>query len=176
MTQAELPDPNPETPQNMRDKTGINTQDEYAYRDLNSFTVPGDIDSIAAAILAYQGVVGGVTGSNPGWQNMTVPEPPKANEATWGHALYYVDFHIHTNTDGTTEKCIVAATSWPNAGITEHHIRERYFASGNTFNSWTLIPNKMDPIQDPESRRRTPHRPSGFHTRRVDCSLQRLRC
>jgi hypothetical protein len=34
-------------------------------------------------------------------------------------------------------------TSWPSAGITEHHIRQRYFTSQNTFNPWTLIPKSQ---------------------------------
>jgi hypothetical protein len=145
--QSEVPDPTPETPQNMRDKAGVDAAKEAVGLEVNSFMVPGDIDSVAAAIVAYKGVVFGVTGSNAGWEQrgtLTVPEPPTTAEqstpgATWGHALYAVDFHIHE--DG--QKCIICVTSWPNAGITEHHIRENYFTSGNTFNPWTLIPKEQ---------------------------------
>jgi len=138
-TEAELPDPNPETPANMRDKTGVTAAAEAAEEETNSFVIPNDVDSTAAAILAYKGVVFGVTGSNPGWQDLVNPRPPQAGETTWGHALYAVDFHIHS--DG--QKCIIAVTSWPSAGIIEHHIRENYFTSGNTFNPWTLIPKEQ---------------------------------
>lgn len=147
-TTDEVSDPKPETPQNMRDATGVTAAKEASDQELNSFVVPSDIDSVASAILAYKGVVFGVTGSNPGWDErgtLTVPEPPISGETTWGHALYAVDFHMHTNTDGTQEKCIVAVTSWPSSGITEHHIRQRYFAAGMTFNPWTLIPKSLTP-------------------------------
>lgn len=153
-TTDEVSDPTPETPQNMRDKTGITADKEASDKEFDSFVMPPDIDSVAAAILAYKGVVFGVTGSNPGWQNLTVPEPPKPGEFTWGHGLYAVDFHMHTNTDGSQEKCIITVTSWPSAGIAEHHIRQRYFATGMTFNPWTLIPktsltqNNMQLIRD----------------------------
>lgn len=140
-TLAECPDPTPETPANMRDKSVLNAAKELEHQELEEWEVSNDIDSIASAILAYKGVGGGLEGTNEGWHNLTVPEPPKPGDSTvWGHALYFVDFHIHTNPDGTTEKCIIAVTSWPNAGIKEHHIRERYFKSGYTFNAFTLIP------------------------------------
>src|SRR5581483_2914032 len=132
-TRDEVSDPSPETPQNMRDKTGITLQVESSDQELSSFVLPPDIDSVASAILAYKGVVFGVTGSNPGWQDLTNPRPPQSGEATWGHALYAYDFHIH---DGL--KCIIALPSW--SGVSEHHIKEDYFKSGNTFNPWTLIP------------------------------------
>ena len=138
-TEAELPDPNPETLANMRDKTGIDLAKELDDEEANSFIVPNDVESVARAIVAYKGVAAGVTGSNEGWQDMTNPRPPQAAETQWGHALYFVDFHIH----GDGQKCIIAVTSWPNAGITEHHIRENYFTSGNTFNPWTLIPKEQ---------------------------------
>lgn len=157
-TTDEVSDPNPETPQNMRDTSGITAAKESSDREFDSFVMGADIDSIAAAILAYKGVVFGVQGTNEGWQNLTVPEPPKPNDVevagkVWGHALYAVDFHMHTNTDGSQEKCIIAVTSWPSAGITEHHIRARYFATGMTFNPWCLIPksltqNNMQLIRD----------------------------
>lgn len=135
-TQDELPDPNPENPDNMRDKSGVIAEKEADDQELNSFVINNDIDSLAQAILAYKGAVFGVTGSNPGWADLTNPRPPKAGETLWGHAIYAVDFHIHS--DG--QKCIIACTSWPSAGITEHHIRQDYFKSGNTFSGWTLIP------------------------------------
>src|ERR1035437_4769497 len=39
-TEAELPDPNPETPANMRDKTGIDLTKELDDQEQNSFIVP----------------------------------------------------------------------------------------------------------------------------------------
>jgi hypothetical protein len=150
-TEAECPDPNPETPQNMRDKTKVNPTQEADDIELNSFILPGDIDSVAAGIAAYKGVVFGVEGTNAGWHNLEVPEPPTPQEqqttgVEWGHALYAVDFHIHQNIDGSKEKCIIVVTSWPNAGITEHHIRQRYFDAQCTFNPWTLIPKSQQPM------------------------------
>ena len=104
-------------------------------KELNYFSLSPDIDSVAAGIKNYQGVVFGVVGSNPGWQGFANPRPPKPGETTWGHALYAMGYHLH---DGL--KCIIAKSSWCNSGVTQHHIKEDYFKSGYTFNPWTLIP------------------------------------
>lgn len=134
-TRDEVPDPNPETPQNMRDKTGIDPAKEADDKELNSFVIQSNtIDAVAQAIEAYKGVVFGVVGSNEGWQDLTNPRPPASGETTWGHALYAMGHHMHNGV-----KCIIAKSSWCNT-VTEHHIKENYFVSGNTFNSWTLIP------------------------------------
>lgn len=133
-TRDEVPDPTPETPQNMRDKTGITQAKEADDKELNYFSLPKDIDSVAAAVNAYDGVVFGVTGSNPGWQNLSEPRPPQGSETRWGHALYAMGYHTHSG-----QKCIIAKSSWCNS-VKEHHIKQDYFLSGNTFNPWTLIP------------------------------------
>lgn len=133
-TRDEVSDPKPETPQNMRDKTGITGAKEASDQELNSFILPNDIDSAASAIKAYNGVVFGVTGSNPGWSDMQNPRPPQQGEATWGHALYLMGYHLHNGV-----KCVIAKSSWCNE-VKEHHFKANYFESGNTFNPWTLIP------------------------------------
>src|SRR5579872_4745865 len=46
-----------------------------------------DINSIAAAIKQFGGVVFGVTGSDAGWQDIHHPRAPLPGEPTWGHAL-----------------------------------------------------------------------------------------
>jgi hypothetical protein len=122
----------------MWDKSG--TKQEYCDDDkeLNFFVLPGDIDTVASAVKAYKGVVFGVTGSNPGWQDLANPRPPLPGEAQWGHALYAYGYHLH---DG--QKCIIAKSSWCNTGITELHIKENYFNPGMTFNPWTLIPKEQ---------------------------------
>jgi len=138
----EVPDPSPETPQNIRSRAGLDPVQAMQYDELASAPVPkSDINAIAAAIRVYDGVVFGVTGDNKGWTNMEVPEPPSTS-STWGHCLYAMAYHMHPNSDGTSEKCIIAKSSWCNT-VKEHHIRERYFNSGNTFNAYTLIPNRM---------------------------------
>jgi len=140
-TFAEIPDPNPETPQNMRDQTGLTPDQAVAYEALSSAALPGDdINAVAWGIKNYLGVVFGLEGDNTGWQNMEVPEPPTSKD--WGHCLYCMGYHMHTNPDGTQERCIICKSSWCNE-VKEHHIRERYFTSGNTFNAYTLIPNTM---------------------------------
>jgi hypothetical protein len=137
-TFEEAPDPNPKTPQNMRDKTGLNPPDALDDSELDSFVLPdGSIDGVAWGIKNYKGVVFGVTGTNEGWRDILNPRPPQAGETTWGHALYAMGYHMH---DGL--KCIIAKSSWCNSGVKEHHIKENYFVSGNTFNGWTLIPRK----------------------------------
>jgi hypothetical protein len=137
-TRDEVSDPNPETPQNMRDKLGTKQEYRDDDKELNFFVLSGDIDTVASAVKAYKGVVFGVTGSNPGWQDLANPRPPLPGEAQWGHALYAMGYHLH---DG--QKCIIAKSSWCNTGVTEHHIKANYFNSGMTFNPWTLIPKEQ---------------------------------
>ena len=55
-------------------------------------------------------------------------------------------YHTHTNTNGTTEKCIIAKSSWCNY-IPEHHIRQTYFTSGNTNSAWVMIGTPMNQNQ-----------------------------
>lgn len=138
-TKDEVPDPKPQTPQNMRDKTGINPENQASDIESAYFVLPQqDITSVAWGIQAYKGVVFGVIGSNQGWTDKTNPRPPKPGETTWGHALYAYGNHIH----GDGQKCIIAKSSWSTQGA-EHHIKENYFLSGNTFNAWTLIPKEQ---------------------------------
>jgi hypothetical protein len=141
-TAVEAPDPNPKTPQNMRDKTGLSLDLAKDDTEQNYFVLPDNsIDGVAWGVKNYKGVVFGVTGSDAGWQNMSEPRPPKTGESTWGHALYAMGYHLH---DG--KKCIIAKSSWCNTGIKEHHIKEDYFLTGNTFNAWTLIPKEQQPM------------------------------
>jgi hypothetical protein len=138
-TRNEVPDPYPQTAQNMRDKSGVTPQAEEDDKELNYFVLPQqDINGVAWGIQNYKGVVFGVQGTNAGWQDMQNPKPPTMGEAVWGHALYGMGFHRHS--DG--QKCIIAKSSWCNA-VKEHHIRENYFITGNTFNAWTLIPKEQ---------------------------------
>jgi hypothetical protein len=68
------------------------------------------------------------------------PNPPPAGSTDiWGHCLYFFGFHTHS--DG--QKCVIAKSSWGNAGnTTVHHIRENYFKSGYMFNAYVLIPKE----------------------------------
>lgn len=139
-TQEEAPDPKPKTAQNMRDKTGLDDHEAIDDKEKDYFVITSNtIESVAKAVRDYDGVVFGVTGSDEGWQDLENPRPPKAGETTWGHALYAMGFHIH---DG--QKCIIAKSSWCRPGVpTQHHIKENYFTSGNTFNAWTLLPKTL---------------------------------
>lgn len=137
-TRDEVSDPSPQTMQNMRDAKGTKQEYRDDDKELSFFVLPGDIDSVASAIQNYKGVVFGVTGSNPGWQDLANPRPPLPGEAQWGHALYAYGYHLHGG-----QKCIIAKSSWCNSGITEHHIKENYFKAGMTFNPWTLIPKEQ---------------------------------
>lgn len=131
-----VPDPVPQTEAAMRDASLNSLSEEAAGKELSSFILPQqDINGVAWGIKNYKGVVFGVTGSNQAWQDMENPRPPQNGEELWGHALYGMGYHIHS--DGM--KCIIAKSSWCNE-VSEHHIRENYFLTGNTFNAWTLIP------------------------------------
>lgn len=132
-------DPNPQDEMGMRSQAGLDPDKEKINRELASFVLFNNIDSVAAGIKNYMGVVGGVIGSNPGWQDMANPRPPASGEVQWGHCIYFFGYHLH---DGL--KCVIAKSSWgTTGGTTVHHIKENYFESGNTFNPWTLIPRSL---------------------------------
>ncbi len=137
MTRDKAADPDPETEMGMLDRTGLLAEMEALNKEFNSFSLPKDIDSIAAGIKNYKGVVFGVIGSNPGWQVMAQPRPPLASETLWGHCLYLFGYHLHNG-----KKCVIAKSSWGNTGnTTVHHITEDYFINNGAyiFNPWTLI-------------------------------------
>lgn len=138
-TRDEVPDPFNPTPQNMRDKSGVTLEKQADDQLSDGFVIPSnDIDTCAAAIKAYGGVVFGVDGTNTGWQDLLNPRPPQPGDSgLWGHALYAKGYHLHNGV-----KCIIAKSSWCSTGVTEHHIKENYFKSNHTFNPWTLIPRK----------------------------------
>src|SRR5436853_2974560 len=123
-TRDEVSDPNPQTMQNMRDRTGTKQEYRDDDKELNYFSLPTDIDTVASALRTYKGVVFGVTGTNPGWQDLLNPRPPLPGESQWGHALYAMGYHLHEG-----QKCIIAKSSWCNS-VSEHHIKENYFNSG----------------------------------------------
>ena len=135
-TRDKMPDPKPETEANMRDATGLNLALDGGNKERAFFSITGTtIDAVAQAIAQYQGVLFGVTGSNPGWQDLSNPRPPASGESTWGHCLFGFGYHMHNGL-----KCVIAKSSWCSAGVTVHHIKENYFESGNTFSAWTMIP------------------------------------
>ena len=134
-TETELPDPQFPDANNMRDKTGLNDQQAIDDRELNSYSFNNTIDDCAKCIRDFKGCVFGVVGSENGWKDKENPTPPKSGEATWGHALYLYGYHLH---DG--QKCVIARSSWSE---TDHHIKQNYFESGNTFNPWVLIPRSI---------------------------------
>lgn len=136
-TNDEVSDPSPQTPRNMRDKTGVTPEKEQDDKARNGFVIDArDVETVGRAISAYEGVVLGIYGTNEGWQDIANPRPPKPGETIWGHMIYAFDWHMHNG-----QKCIICASNWPQAD--EHHIKENYFLSGYTFNPWTLIPQEQ---------------------------------
>lgn len=139
-TRDKAPDPHPETESEMRSRDGISAEMERIGQEAGYFSVNAkDIGVVAAAIRDFKGCIIGVQGDNAGWKDLLNPKPPV--NAEWGHALYCFGFHMHG-----AFKCIIAKSSWCNTGITEHHIKENYFESGNTFDGWTLIPKERIPM------------------------------
>jgi hypothetical protein len=139
-TRDKAPDPKPETEANMRDRHDITAAMEKIGVEANYYAVNGtNIDVVAAAIRDYKGCIIGVEGDNAGWHDLVNPQPPK--DAEWGHALYCMGYHTHNG-----QKCIIAKSSWCDTGIKQHHIKQNYFESGNTFDGWTLIPKEQQPM------------------------------
>ncbi len=103
-------------------------------------TFDNSMDTIAAAIRDYHGVVGGVRGSNNGTWGSNEPKPPKLGESVWGHCIYFGKFGIDEK-----GKYIATPNSWGIRGSDKLHpdgwqkLREDYFSGSNIFNPWTLI-------------------------------------
>jgi hypothetical protein len=135
--QDEVPDPLNPNPVNMRDKSGISSILAGDDRELDSWGLPNDIESVAKCARDYKGTVFGISGDSSFFQNPENPSIPKLAE--WGHALYVPEngYHLH---DG--KRCILAQPSWNIGRQYFHHINEDYFNTGFTFNPWTLIPRK----------------------------------
>jgi len=134
-TKTEAPDPKPNeyTELTMRNRADITAWEEQDGKEAGYYSVNGkNIDVVAATIRDFKGCVIGVQGDNAGWVDLLNPKPPV--NAEWGHALYCFGFHMHNG-----QKCIIAKSSWSSTGISEHHLRQNYFDSGNTFDGWTLI-------------------------------------
>jgi hypothetical protein len=140
--QNEAPDPQSYdyTEAAMRKRSDITRAEEIDGLEAGYYAVNGkNIDAVAAAIRDFEGCVIGVQGDNAGWADLLNPKPPV--NAEWGHALYAFGFHMHNGV-----KCIICKSSWCSTGITEHHIKQNYFESGNTFDGWTLIPKEQLPM------------------------------
>lgn len=145
-TRNNVQDPNPETEAGMESRTGLDPNREKLNREINSFVLNKDIDSIAAGIETYKGVVFGLIGTNDGWQNIAMPRPPmNGDSAQWGHCLYLFGHHLHNG-----KKCLIAKSSWGTVGgTTTHHITEDYFIQSGyyIFNPWTLIKTSNTTMQ-----------------------------
>jgi len=135
---GEAQDPLNPTPQNMRDRNGIDPA--LGYDDVTGgyFNAEGVglMDSLAWAVKTQGGAVFGVTGDNTGWKNGEVPKPP-TTVITWGHALYAYGFGVR---DG--KKYILAKSSWCK-WVKNHYITEDYFkVPSAVFNGWCMIDRK----------------------------------
>lgn len=157
---------NPPTEQFMLSQEGLTDEvrsealpfDNYSYRVIPGST--GDINVFAHAILDNHGVVGGFTGSNPGW-TQNVVRAPLAGESIWGHAVNLCGFGMYQG-----QKCLFTPNSWggrytiPDGrwkGL--QAIPEIYFETSRAsavgdvtgayvFNSWVLVSNeKITPNQ-----------------------------
>ena len=143
-TRNEVADPVPQTETEMRTTTGT-PQQRASDLALNSFLIDTqNIDTVAAAIRDYKGVVFGLYLKSDYSLDPDNLEPP-ATVTNLGHALYLFDYHLHNGV-----KCTIAKSSWcglintPNGQERHHihHIKENYYSSGMTFNPWTLIPKE----------------------------------
>ena len=137
-TQDECPDPKSPTEALMRQKSALPDSAGADDKEMGYFVIKNNtIDAVAQAIRDFKGASIGVTGSDAGWKDKTNPRPPKPGEPTWGHCIYAFGYHMHGGV-----KCIIAKSSWCSSSHKVHHIKEEYFASGNTFNGWCLIPKE----------------------------------
>lgn len=134
-TLQEATDPDPKTWANMRSREGLTPADALDDREQEGFSVNAkDINEVAKAIRDHKHVMFGVMVSWQGWQDPTNPRPPKYEESSTGHFICGDDYHLH---DG--QKCIIAASSWCTPTHDEHHIKEDYFNSGNTYSAWVIV-------------------------------------
>ena len=101
-----------------------------------------DIEIIKQAIFQNHGVITGVYGDNPGWQNKIVLPPINY---VWGHAILLVGWR---KVDGVEMLKFINSwgTNWGEGGFGFLH--PSYLSqAGNMFNLWTLVdmPNYLKP-------------------------------
>lgn len=119
-----------------RDNSPESVHDALVHKGKNYATLDmTNIDELAYAIENQGGIVFGVAGSNPGWQNGMV-RPPNPGETRWGH------YHLGTRRvtiNGT--RYIVGPNSWSKYwgenGYT--YFPESYFSGGFAFDGFTLV-------------------------------------
>lgn len=134
-TLIECADPNPNNEANNRIKCA-NPQQALDALEASYYAINGkSIDTVALAIRDHLGAIIGVQGDNVGWSNLQEPKPPVNPD--WAHALYAFGYHLHNGI-----KCIICKSSWCNTGTREHHIKQDYFISGNTFDGWVIVPKE----------------------------------
>lgn len=162
---------NPPSEMFMRIRTRNGDPDEQEGKQLDKFNArmivgsTANIDTFAHAIRNFHGVVGGFTGTNPGWARASV-RPPAQGEQQWGHCVYIsafgkLDLIVDDLPQGT--KCLFTPNSWGgrytiSSGRWKGYqaIPEKYFtdnggltdpATGlpavgvHVFNSWVLVPD-----------------------------------
>lgn len=129
--------------------------DIFNYRVIPGYTT--DISLFAHAIKSSAGLVGGFTGTNPGWTQAVI-QPPKPGEYKWGHCVYLAGFGMYNG-----KKCLFTPNSWGGRYTIQEGrwkgmqaIPEEYFlASAQTavgpapgayvFNAWVLVQDSATP-------------------------------
>lgn len=129
--------------------------DIFNYRVIPGYTT--DISLFAHAIKSSAGLVGGFTGTNPGWTK-TVVQPPKPGEYKWGHCVFLAGYGMYNG-----KKCLFTPNSWGGRHTIQEGrwkgmqaIPEEYFlASAQTavgpapgayvFNAWVLVQDSATP-------------------------------
>lgn len=94
-----------------------------------------DINEMARAIMANNGMVFGVVGSNNGWST-GYPRPPMDGEGQWGHYLIATGFKMING-----KKYIYGPNSWSSQwGVGGYFfLEESYFVQGWAFNGYTAV-------------------------------------
>lgn len=129
--------------------------DLFNYRVIPGYTT--NINLFAHAIETSCGLVGGFTGTNPGWTRSMV-QPPKPGEYKWGHCVFLAGYGMYQG-----KKCLFTPNSWGGRHTIQEGrwkgmqaIPEEYFlASTDTavgpvpgayvFNAWVLVPDSTIP-------------------------------
>lgn len=132
--------------------------DQFTYRVIPGYTT--NIHVFAHAIKNNCGVVGGFTGTNPGWCRPLIAYP-KQGEQKWGHAVFLAGFGMYQG-----KKCLFTPNSWGGrytiqegrwkgyqAIPEDYFLAEEVTAVGSipgayVFNAWVLVPDeKLTPNQ-----------------------------
>ena len=133
---AQYQEPSPETESTMENVVlAVDATGRTRRFAVTKVIITPNINTIAALLEQYKGIVIGVDGNDVGWENMT--DPSYNGQADWGHALYVYDRAVRNG-----HNALKAKSSWCNE-VKDHFINDEYFNAGGVFEALAITVKEL---------------------------------